>query len=77
MGGASENCLELWFVGLVVGRNYVWCLVIVVICMVFGGAKRRVDALRSSLVVAMQSQRGEGGEAGFMGKGGSHSVIRL
>ena len=58
MGGASENCLELWFIGLVVGRNYAWCLFIVVICMVFGRAKRQVDALRSSFVVAMQSQEG-------------------
>ena len=38
-GGASEDCLEVCFVGLVVGRNYVWCLVIVVIFMGFGGAK--------------------------------------
>ena len=34
--GASEGCLEVCFVGL----NYVWCLVIVVTFMRFGGAKR-------------------------------------
>ena len=34
-GGASEDCLEVCFVGLVVGEKYVWCLVIVVI-----GARR-------------------------------------
>ena len=38
--GASEYCLEVYFVGLVVGENYVWCLVIVVIFMGLGGAKR-------------------------------------
>ena len=37
-----EDCLEVCFVGLAVGRNYVWCLVICVIFMRFGqaGAKR-------------------------------------
>ena len=39
-GGASEYCLEVCFVGLVVGGNYEWCLVIVVIFMGLGGAKR-------------------------------------
>ena len=39
---ACEDCLEVCFVGLVVGSNYVWCLVIVVIFIGFGqaGAKR-------------------------------------
>ena len=39
---AYEDCLEVYFVGLVVGRNYVWFLVIVAIFMGFGkaGAKR-------------------------------------
>ena len=39
---ACEDCLEVCFVGLVLGRNYVWCLAIVVIFMRFGqaGAKR-------------------------------------
>ena len=36
----SEDCLEVCFVGLVVGGNYIWCLVIVVMFMGFGGAKR-------------------------------------
>ena len=39
-GRASEDCLEVSFVGLVVGENYVWCLVKVAIFMGFGGAKR-------------------------------------
>ena len=39
-GGASEDCLEVCFVGLVVGGNYVWCLVVVVIFMGFEGVKR-------------------------------------
>ena len=39
---ACEDCLEVCFVRLVLGKNYVWCLVIVVIFMRFGqaGAKR-------------------------------------
>ena len=39
---ACEDCLEICFVGLAVGRNYVWSLVIAVIFMRFGqaGAKR-------------------------------------
>ena len=39
-GGTSEDCLEVYFMGLVVGGSYVWCLVIVIIFMEFGGAKR-------------------------------------
>ena len=39
-GRASEDCFEVFLVGLVVGRNYVWCLVIVIISMGFEGAKR-------------------------------------
>ena len=35
---ACEDCLEVCFMGLVIGRNYVWCLVIVVIFMRFGQA---------------------------------------
>ena len=50
-GGGNEDCLEVCFVGLVVGRNYVWCLVIVVIFMGFGGAKRWGKALKSSFGV--------------------------
>ena len=38
--GASDECLEVSFVGLVVRGNYVWCVVIFVIFMGFGGAKR-------------------------------------
>ena len=39
LGGASEDYLEVCFVGLVVRGNYVWCLVILVIFMVFGGVE--------------------------------------
>ena len=39
-GGASEDSLEVCFLGLVVGGNYIWCLVVVVIFMGFEGAKK-------------------------------------
>ena len=39
LGGASEDYFEVCFVGLVVRGNYVWCLAIFVIFMVFGGAE--------------------------------------
>ena len=63
--GASEDCLEVCFVGLVVGRNYVWCLVIVVVGVViilvmgFGGAKRWGDALKSLFGVVIQATRSD------------------
>ena len=43
-----------------VGGNYVWYLMIVVIFMGFGeaGAKRCADALKSSIGVAMQAAEG-------------------
>ena len=43
---ACEDCLEVCFVGLVVERICVWCLVIVVIFIGFGqaGAKSCWDA---------------------------------
>ena len=41
--------------GLVVRGNYVWCHVIFVIFMGFGGAKRRENPLKSSSGVAMQA----------------------
>ena len=46
--------------GLVVGGNYVWYLMIVVIFMGFGqaGAKRCGDALKPSIGVAMQAAEG-------------------
>ena len=52
---ASEDCIEVFFVGLVVvGRNYVLYLVIVVIFMRFGKQEQSVgDALKSSIGVAM------------------------
>ena len=40
LGEVSEDCVEVCFVGLVLGRNYVWCLVVVGIFMGFEGAKR-------------------------------------
>ena len=39
-GRANENCFEVCFVEIVVERNYVWCLVIVVIFKESRGAKR-------------------------------------
>ena len=44
---ASEDCLEACFVWLVVRGNYVWCLIIFVIFMRFGGVEVG-DALKSS-----------------------------
>ena len=57
---AKEGYLEICSVGLVVGGNYVWYLMIVVIFMGFGeaGAKRCADALKSSIGVAMQAAEG-------------------
>ena len=44
----SEDCLDFCLEGLVVGRNYVWCLVIVVIFMGFreAGVKRCGELLK-------------------------------
>ena len=39
-GRASEGCLEVCFVGLVVGGNYVSCLVVVIKFRGFDGVKR-------------------------------------
>ena len=39
-GGASDDCFEVCFMGLVVRGNYVWSLVVVAIFMGFEGAKR-------------------------------------
>ena len=57
---AREGYLEICFVELVVGGNYVWYLMIVVIFMGFGqaGAKRCGDALKPSIGVAMQAAEG-------------------
>ena len=63
---ACEDCLEVCLMGLVVvGRKYVWCLVIVVICMGFGQSHH--------LRVAMEVTKGDS----FIGKAGSHSIILL
>ena len=66
-GGASEGCLEVCFVGLVVVGNYVWYVVIVVIFVKFGGAKSWRDVLKSSSGMAMQATRRDNfyGKKGF------------
>ena len=52
---ACEDCLEVCFVGLMVERICVWCLVIAVIFMGFGKAGAGVGMLKShQLGVAMQ-----------------------
>ena len=57
--------------GLGVGGNYVWCLVIVVIFMEFGRAKKWEDVLKSSLEVARQATKGGGRGGQFSwGRGG-------
>ena len=59
---ACEDCLEVCFVGLVVGRNYVWCLVIVLIFIGFGqaGAKRCGGCLKGiSWGWQCKSQKGD------------------
>ena len=59
--------------GIAVRGNYVWCLVIVVLYMEFGGKKRWEvgDALKGSFGVAMHAKRGR---VVFIGKGDSHYV---
>ena len=37
---SEQSGKEVCFVGLGVGENYVWCLVMLVIFMGFGGAKK-------------------------------------
>ena len=66
-GGASVDCLDGWFVGLVVGGNYIWCVVIVVIFM--GFAKSWGNDLKSLFEVAMHATRRDD----FYGKGGFSS----
>ena len=58
---ACEDCLEVCFVGLVVERICVWCLVIVAIFMRFGqaGAKRCGGMLKGhQFGVVMQVTQG-------------------
>ena len=73
---ACEDCLEVCFVGLVVERICVWCLVIVARFMRFvqAGAKSCEGCLSHQLGVAMQVTKGA---ALFIGKAGSHCVILL
>ena len=74
---ACEYCLEVCFMGLMVGTNYVWRLAIVVIFMGFGqaGARRCVRCLKVIIwgVAIQVTQKG----ALFIGKTGSHYVILL
>ena len=71
--GVSEDWHEVCFVELVVGGNYIWWLVIVVIFMRFGGAKRWGDTLETSIGGQCTPKWG----IIFMGKGDSHYVILL
>ena len=63
VSGASE----VFFVGIVVGGNFVCCLIIVVVFMGFGGARKSRDTLKSSFGVAREDRNGG---TSFMGKGG-------
>ena len=65
LGVASEDCLTVCFVELVLRENYVWCLVIFVVFMRFGVAEVG-DALKSSLAGGNPSHRS--GEAVLIGK---------
>ena len=67
LGGASQDYLEVCFVGLVVRGNYVWCLVILVIFMVFGGVEVQ-GVLKSSFGDGNASHKR--GDAILMGKKG-------
>ena len=72
---SSEDCLQVCFVGTVVGRNYVWCLVIIFIFHIFSylwaleeqGGK---GSLQLSFEVAMQATRGGRERGSFYGEGG-------
>ena len=57
---AIEDCLEVCFVRLVVGENYIWYFIIVFIFMGFGqaGAKHVGDALNSSNGGSNATQKG-------------------
>ena len=63
--------------GLVVGRNYVWYLVIVVVFIGFGqvGAKRCGGMLKSHHFGVATQSRKRG--ALFLGKAGSHYLMLL
>ena len=50
-GRVSEDSLEVFFVGLVIERNYVWCLVTVVIFMGFGGTGARKCEGRFKVII--------------------------
>ena len=55
-----NNLAEVCLVGLRVGGNYVRCLVVVVITMRFGGAKRCEGSLKSSFCVCVGGGAGGG-----------------
>ena len=53
---------------LLVGENYVWCLVVVVVFMRFGGVRKWGEALKLSHGVVTQATKGGSsfyGETGF------------
>ena len=72
-GGASEECLEVCLVGLLVRGDYVWCLVIFDIFMEFGIWTSKEKGGCFEVILC-----GFNGEAvGLGGSGGSHYVIIL
>ena len=73
---ACEECIEVCFVGLLVRRNYVPCLVIVVIFMGFGqaGAARCGGCLK---VIKWGGDESHKRGTLFIAKAGSHNVILL
>ena len=82
---SSEDCLQVCFVGIVVGGNYVWCLVIIFIFQIFSylwdleeqRGKGSFKVISCHLRWQCKPQGAEGWGAVFMGKGGSHNVILL
>ena len=62
--------------GLVVGRNYAWCLIIVVIFMGFGQAGAKKSGRYLKVINWGGGERQKRGTL-FIGKVGSHYVILL
>ena len=72
-GRASEDCFEVYFVGLVVRGNYICCFVVVVIFIGFGRAKRWRKLQSHQLGRQCKPQRG----TISTGNRGSHYLILL
>ena len=71
---ASEDCLEIFFVRLVLGGNCVWCLVIVFIFMGFREARSKKCGGRFKIInMGGNASRNRG--TLFIGKGGSSLLI--